>query len=117
MGAAWLVLADAGLPGRPQLFDPRLIWSAAGFVGVCLLGALLIAWLDRWRKRLAEEKPTPHDQLTSFRALYEQGELSQEEYDRIKARLTSRLRPETQAPAPPVNPPPPPPSEAPPAGS
>jgi hypothetical protein len=114
MVAAWHLLANA----RPG-WDLRLFWPALTILGVFALGILIIVWVNRWRKRMSQE--SAGDQMVSFRELYERGELSPEEYDRIRSRLARRLRQELDvpAPAPPAPPegparPPRPPDAAPP---
>jgi hypothetical protein len=75
--------------------DAMLLGATALLIGVLLLGAMALYWADRWRKQqLAETGPSTSDELTSFRVLYEQGELSQSEYDRIRSRLARKLRDE-----------------------
>jgi hypothetical protein len=63
-----------------------------------LLGALVLAWFDRLRKRGDQSVLTPGDQLAAFRLSYERGELSQEEYERIRARLGPKLRQQLDLP-------------------
>jgi hypothetical protein len=77
---------------NPSLFDPQLLWATGALIVTLLLGALIFAWLDRWRKRADREVVTPADELTAFRLSYEQGELSQEEYERIRARLAPKIK-------------------------
>jgi hypothetical protein len=80
--------------------------------------------VDRWRKRNARLSPAPADQLSQFRSLYERGEMSREEFERVKALLAGQLRQDLNVPAPPraegaappgaitaAPPPPPPPRE------
>jgi hypothetical protein len=101
MIAAWQVVAKAELPARSFASDPRLYWAALALVLIILLGALVIAGLDRWRKRSVLESSTANDQLARFRELYEQGELSQHEFEQIRASLGPQLRQELQVPLPP----------------
>jgi hypothetical protein len=84
-----LVAAAKPLP-RPQFWDPRLIWAALALVGVILLGALIITWVDRWRRRPTPAGPNAAHQLTYFRSLYERGELNSDEFKIIENRLTAR---------------------------
>jgi hypothetical protein len=80
-------------PARPPtLLDPQLLWAMVALVATLLLGALIFAWLDRWRRRGGRDTLTPIDQLTSFRQSYDRGELSQEEYERIRAKLAPKVR-------------------------
>lgn len=91
MGAACPVLVAAA----DSLADPKFIriLAATGLLaGALLAGAIVVAFVDRWRKRRANETLATHDQLASFRLLYERGELSKEEFERIKAQLLARLK-------------------------
>src|SRR5947209_3489894 len=86
-------------PARPPSFlDPQLLWAMAALIATLLLGAIVFAWLDRWRKRGDRTILTPADQLTSFRQSYERGELSQGEYERIRAKLAPKLREQVNLP-------------------
>jgi len=111
MAACWAALS---------FLDPRVLTVTALLSGSLLAGALIIAMVDRWRKRQTNFAQ-PHEQLASFRVLYERGEMSEEEYQRVRARLTPKLKPTPAAPSPtgaapesrPENPPaaPPPPPD------
>jgi hypothetical protein len=80
--------AAAGL----SLLDPRLLWATIALVAALLIGAAVIAWADRWRKKVDRSVLSPGEQLAAFRLSYERGELSQEEYERIRARLAPKIR-------------------------
>jgi hypothetical protein len=84
----------------PSLLDPQLLWAIGALIATLLLGALIFAWLDRWRKRGERNTPgaTPAQQLTAFRQSYERGELSQEEYERVKAKLAPKVRQQMNLP-------------------
>ena len=34
-----------------SLLDPRLLWATLALVAALLIGAAVIAWADRWRKK------------------------------------------------------------------
>lgn len=96
------------------LLTPRnyqLLVTSLCLVAALLVGALVIALVNRWRRRSeAKEDVSPSAQLAHFRSLYEAGTISQEEFDRLRAVLGGRMR-ETMgvhAPPPetPVKPPP-----------
>src|SRR5258708_34990119 len=114
MVAIWLSVADVQNIPDPGMFRPW--WFV--LMGVILLGAAVIYGVDRWRKRTTPDRLSSGDQLSQFRLLYEQGTLSREEYDRIRATLMPRLRQELNVPsrpnqepsAPPAPEEPPPPS-------
>jgi len=85
---------------RPQ-WDPRLLWAAVALIVTILVGALIIALVDRWRKRPVQDKVSANDQLAEFRILYERGELSPEEFERIRNLLGERIRQELDLTVPP----------------
>jgi hypothetical protein len=124
MVAAWPVPGLAGLWARRPLMDPRLIWATLALVGILLLGALAIWWVDRWRKRSLEREEASVDaQLAQFRELYDRGALSADEFNRIRDLLGKRLREQLEIPVPPAGegprqgpaePSPPPPEDRPP---
>jgi hypothetical protein len=95
------------LAARPGL-DPRAVWAAVGLVAFILLGILVLWWVNRWRKDEAEIQPLAGDQLTEFRELHERGQISQEEFERIRRLLGQRLRQELDVPDAKTEPPPPP---------
>ena len=96
-------LNRAGVIARLPTWDPRFFWAALALVAAILLGALIIAWTDRWRKRPAQDRLGPKEQLGRFRTLYESGEISTEEFNRIHALLTARIMEELDLPAGPTN--------------
>jgi hypothetical protein len=102
MHPRWSLLAQAdpapAPPKAPSLLEPQLLWATAALVVTLLLGALVISLFDRWRKRADPAVLTPAEQLAAFRLSYERGELSQEEYERIRARLAPRLREQLNLP-------------------
>jgi hypothetical protein len=120
MVAAWPILAQAHPPADHRLWeDPRFIWTVAAFIGLLFLGAIVLAVLDRWRKRSGSPSLSANDQLAHFRELYENGELSQSEFERIRARLTGQLMRELDVrprPTDTAGPPEPPAPPSPPAG-
>jgi hypothetical protein len=89
----------------PTVLGGRLIWAALPLIGALLAGALILYVIDRWRKRQADEEEAacaPNSQLSHFRTLYERGEISREEFEKVKALLAGQLRREMNVPAPPV---------------
>jgi hypothetical protein len=113
------LFAQAAKKGSISLLDPRIAWSIVGLAVVLILGAILIALVDRWRRRPGADTILPSDQLESFRVLYERGEISEDEYNRIRTRLLNEIKGKPKAaPAAPKAPPivseaPPPPPDAP----
>jgi hypothetical protein len=69
-----------------------------------LASAVVLVWLDRWRKRSGSDRLSAQEQLANFRELYDQGQLSKEEFERIRATLAPQLRRELDLPAEPSRP-------------
>jgi hypothetical protein len=100
-------------------FLPLLYLAAA-----LIIGAVVIVLVGRWRKSSATLGPSASDELAQYRALYEQGAISEEEYRKLRSLLGGEMRKNLdvpgKAPAPAadkVQPSPPPPAadEPPPA--
>jgi hypothetical protein len=113
-----LTILQAPSPSLPKL-SGQLLWAALPLIGALLLAALVIYFVDRWRKRAAaaEDVTAPTDQLSHFRSLYERGEMSPEEFERVKALLAGQLRRELKLPGPHPAAPPAADPVAPPAGT
>ncbi len=78
--------------------------------GVLLVGAIVFWAVKRWQQRTREDTSSPADQLTQFRELFDEGDLSAEEFARIRGKLTGRMIQKidkVRAPDPPPEPPPP----------
>jgi hypothetical protein len=67
----------------------RLLTVGLYLAGGLLLAAVVIALVSRWRRRAGDECLTPTDQLAHFRSLYERGAISAEEFQQVRALLTS----------------------------
>ena len=95
-----LAQADPAPAGeqRLSLTDPRVLWPTFALVVLLLIAALLLSWFDRWRRQQNTDASSPADQLNAFRLSYERGELSADEYKRIKARLATRIKQQLNVP-------------------
>ena len=71
--------------------EERLFLWVSVLTGVILLGGVFIGRMDRWRKRQMEATDDPAEPLGNFRDMYERGELSKEEYDRVLHRMAERV--------------------------
>jgi hypothetical protein len=96
--------------------EERLLLWVGVLASVLVIGGLIIGRLDRWRKRQMETEDDSPEHIGSFRSMYERGELSKEEYERVLWRMAeragSKARPASTAtttppPTPPSNPEPP----------
>ena len=83
------------------LDSTEFIVGTVSLVAVLLGGAIVLWYLDRWRKRQETEREESTESLSSFRALFERGEISEEEYKRIRDRVSNQMRREVGLPAPP----------------
>src|SRR5262245_64889401 len=87
---------------------PQFIWPTLILVATLLVGAFILSLVERWRKRTPSVTITAGEQLTKFRAMYDQGQITREEFERIRAELADRIKAEMgigASPAP-VSPPP-----------
>jgi hypothetical protein len=91
----FILLADTP---KMQLLVTSLCLAAALLAGAVLL-ALLNKW---WRRRNAPEDASPSAQLAQFRALFEAGTISQEEFERLRNLLGAQMRQTFGIPAPAV---------------
>src|SRR5262245_21327055 len=70
----------------------RIIGYVAALAGALLVGAMILALVDRWRKRQMNETKNVQDEIASYKELYQRGELSADEYQRVRGRLVDRLK-------------------------
>jgi hypothetical protein len=96
--------------------DSRLLLYSSLLAGALLLGAVIIGFVRRWQQ-MSSRGITANEQLAEYRALYDRGELSEEEFRRLRDLLTVQIRKESGLPT--EKPPPsagiaPPPAEMPP---
>jgi len=82
---SWAVPPVLALSKEERLF----LWIGV-FAGVILVGAAILSRVDRWKKRQLEDLDDTPEQIGSFRAMFERGEISKEEYDRVLRRMAER---------------------------
>ncbi len=86
---------------RTTGWEYPLFRASLPLIGILLVGALIIYLADRWRRRTFQADSTSAaDQLSHFRDLYRQGQISQEEYERVRVLLAGQLRKDFQVPVP-----------------
>jgi len=90
--------------GTFAALDPALFIPAMSLVAALLVGAVIIAFVRRWQQlqRRSSLSPSASDQLAQFRALHEQGRISEEEFRRLRAVLSEEIRKENALPPPPA---------------
>ena len=88
-----VLFAQAGRPAGSPLDRPEIIWGSAGLAGALLIGAIVVYFVDRWRKRATtEDTRQAGEELTGFRAMYERGEITEEEYNRLRVKVADRVK-------------------------
>jgi hypothetical protein len=90
MGAA--CSAGTLVAAGPSFLDPRVLALTGAIAGALLLGAIILALVDRWRKKQMNDTRNVQEELATYRALYQRGELSAAEYERVRTRLVDRLK-------------------------
>ncbi len=91
MAVLFWLLADNDADRRVQL-----ILGAFGIVAVVLIGIGIIALEKRWRNRPFRARMSASEQLAQFRESFEKGQISPEEFERIRALLNERIRQEME---------------------
>jgi hypothetical protein len=77
-----------------NLLDGRFLLTSALLVLALLLGAAIIGFVRRWMEIQRRGATQANDQLAQFRAMHARGELSDEEFRRLREVLASQLRKE-----------------------
>jgi hypothetical protein len=70
----------------------RFLPTGLYLVVALLLAAAIIALASRWRRAPRSATVSASDQLTEFRLLYEKGQMSRDEFERVRARLGGEMR-------------------------
>jgi hypothetical protein len=83
-------------------WSDSILLPSLGLIVVLLAGAAVIVLLRRWRTQDDEPSASPAEQLAQYRSLYDQGVMSKEEYDRLRAILEGKTRAEWKLSAAPV---------------
>lgn len=83
-------------PSQHRLFaflDNAFLVPGLALAGSLLVGAAVIALFRRWQRDAARgTSADASDQLSQYRALYEKGEISEEEFKRLRGVLGGELR-------------------------
>ncbi|GIW84362.1 MAG: SHOCT domain-containing protein [Thermogemmata sp.] len=85
-----LLLAQVGRPDKDPLRQPEVIWGTVALAVALFAGAFIIWLVDRWRKRLGQQQAA-FDELTEYRQMLENGEITEEEYQRLRAKVSRRI--------------------------
>ncbi|MFT3880995.1 MAG: hypothetical protein QM703_15195 [Gemmatales bacterium] len=89
----------ANLPGKvqeqPKAAPPlgSILQPALLLIGILVVGAILIAWLKKSRDRSKGAVAlSAHDQLSAFRDSVDEGDMTDEEFKKVKALLAEKIR-------------------------
>jgi len=90
-----------------NLLDGRFLLTSALLVLSLLLGAAIIAFVRRWLEIERRGQIQANDQLSQYRAMHARGELTDEEFQRLREVLADQLRREVglEKPSAPSSPP------------
>jgi hypothetical protein len=88
--------------GAQIRWTPELGWSIIALFVVLALGAGILLWLRNWRQRLTADQPESDCRLDHFRTLFAQGQLTQEELDKIEHLLAEPPAPNPEEKDPPA---------------
>jgi len=81
-----------------QTFKARFITAGAIFAAALLLGAVIVAFVRRIWRSGDPVPPDAGDELSRYRELYERGELSEEEFKKLRGLLGGEIRRKTGLP-------------------
>jgi hypothetical protein len=84
--------------GNPFL-TTEFFLSVGLLASVLLGGAVVFFFVDRWRKRQLSPGRETTDTLSTFRMMFERGELTEAEYRKVRDRVAARMREEVAPPA------------------
>ena len=88
----------------------QLLLTSLYLVAALLAAAVIIALVHRWRRqRNLQQDLSPSAELARYRALYEAGTISPEEFERLRTVLNARMKQELGLTLPTNETPPPPP--------
>lgn len=93
------LFAQGARANDDPLRSPEVILGTIGLTLALLIGALVIHLTDRWRKRLTAGVETTSE-LSQFRAMFERGEITEEEYARLRDRVARRVKTALLSPTP-----------------
>src|SRR5262249_16133386 len=87
-----VLLGGAAQQGDP-LSRPEVIYGTLGLAVALLFGAGVIYFVDKWRKRAGiVTEADAVDSLTSYREMYEEGEITEAEYAELRRRVADKVK-------------------------
>ncbi len=69
------------------------LWITIGILALVLVvGAIVLAAVDRWRKKSTPFDKESVEEVANIRELYESGEITHSEYERIRNKMSTRVK-------------------------
>lgn len=70
-------------------------WVSVGLLVAALLAGAVVIWIvERWRKSAsAAAKQADYGQLSDYREMFDRGEITAEEYEKLRLRVSERVKP------------------------
>lgn len=95
---AQLLLAE---DRNDPLMRSDVIYGILGLTAALLVGAIVIYAVDKWRKQAAAGTTDADEagSLSSYRDMYENGEITEEEYAELRRRVAEKMKKAPAAPA------------------
>jgi hypothetical protein len=85
--------ATASWAANPKLFQSTEFLVTVGLLILILLGGAVVLYVtDVWRRRQLSPNRESADALTSYRIMYERGEITESEYLAVRNRVATQLR-------------------------
>lgn len=84
--------------GLLSIFDERYVQVIVGLAGLAVIVAIGVYVVGKIRSSDEENPQSTSEVMSTFRELYESGELSEEEYKNIKSKLSASLQQELKRP-------------------
>jgi hypothetical protein len=78
--------------------DLSLLLPGLYLAGTLLAGAAVLAVVRRWRREEPADAPQASSQLAHYRTLYEQGQISEEDFRRLRNLLGVEIRRSVELP-------------------
>jgi hypothetical protein len=99
---AFTLLAES--PQGDPLRQPEIIWGTVALMGALLLGAAVLHIVDRWRKKSETGSPDSTSALTDYRGMFERGEITEDEYIRLRDKVARQVKAPAKPPVAPQTP-------------
>jgi hypothetical protein len=101
-----MIATDRAVVLSAATWDPSILLYGAYLAGALLVAAVAVEIFRRYLRAERKDRLTASDQLAHFRSLYEEGIISEEEFNSLRSLLGAELRQASRKPAPATDVPP-----------